>query len=55
MLEALELAEEVDKHIANCPDCSEGAFPELCEKGFPIADKARLARWGAFAKARGEQ
>lgn len=51
LLEALKLQEAVDEHVANCEDCCEGVFPELCKAGFPIADKARLARRAAISKA----
>lgn len=44
MWEALNAQEDVDDHVANCDDCCDGMFPELCEAGFPLADKARLLR-----------
>lgn len=54
MYEALALYEKVDEHFANCEDCFESGFPELCAVGFPIADEARLAMRAALASAREE-
>ena len=51
-IEALKLEELVDDHIAACEDCGDGAFPELCELGFPIADNARIARRDVLARIR---
>jgi len=53
MLEALEAQQLVDEHVASCEECVNGMFPEICEAGAPIADKARLLRWAAIRKARG--
>ena len=49
MLAALQAQEAVDDHVAQCPDCTDETFPELCEAGFPLADEARLLRLRRFA------
>jgi hypothetical protein len=54
MLAALEAQSLVDEHILDCEDCCDGAMPELCPEGFPLADDARTLRQQAIAKARGE-
>jgi hypothetical protein len=57
MLAALEATEFAEHHHANCEDCenSQVESPELgCEACFALADKARLMRRAAFAKAKGE-
>lgn len=55
LLAACKAQERVDNHIAECEDCSDGAFPELCPEGFPLADEARLLRRAAIAKAEGKE
>lgn len=54
MYAALQRQEDVDDHIAACDNCCDGAHPELCSEGFPIADEARLMRWTAINKAEGK-
>lgn len=45
MFRALQLAEKADNKHSNCDDCMENAqAPEVCERCFPSADKARVAR-----------
>lgn len=55
LLEAAELQQEAELIWGNCPECQETqSWPELCEHCFESADKARVARMNAIAKARGE-
>lgn len=57
LLAALEATEAAEDHWANCEECEDkGAeCPESgCETAFYLADKARLMRRAAIAKAQGE-
>lgn len=45
---ALQAAEKADRKAINCKEHEPEMAPESCEKCFPLADKARLARWAAL-------
>jgi hypothetical protein len=49
LLDCVLAMEEVDDHCVDCETC-EDMMPELCEEGFPLADKARLMRRAVLEK-----
>lgn len=52
--EAAVLQDAAEEAHANCPECDGQIIPELCPTCFPLFDDARMKRWAALAKARGE-
>ena len=53
MLMALLAYETLDNQHANCEECEGEIPPELCEKYFPFADRARLQMRAVLKKVRG--
>jgi hypothetical protein len=54
MLTALLAYEALDNQHANCENCEGEVQPELCEKCFPFADRARLQMRAVLKKVRGQ-
>lgn len=54
LLAALELTEASELAHANCDECEGEVEAELCQKCFPLADDARVARRAAIKLAKGD-